>query len=175
MLADITNGPTRKVFDCCLSLGVLAINAGGAATFRTTNALILAINGILTSRAALVAQAFTAGHMAQVPQIIGGTAYGTTALYLVQCTAAGIVSTKQSNIAIAGVDANGRVGGVQMPAGWDQRAMLPEPDANNAAIGFIKVTTGNATTFTPGTTALDAANVTTTYTNLGFMPADPFQ
>jgi hypothetical protein len=174
MLADIMN-PTRKVFDSCLTLGGLAINGAGAATFRTTNALTLAIDGILTSKAALSAQAFSTGHTPQAPKTINGTAYGTTALYLVQCDASGAVSTKQSNIAVAGIGADGKVGGVQMPAGSDQRAALPEPDSGNAAIGFIKVTTNASTTFTPGTTALDAAGLTVTYTNLGFMPANPFQ
>ena len=173
-LSDVTT-PVRKVLDCCLVFPGLTINAGGAATFRTTSALTYTIGGLALTRAALSAQAFTAGHRPQVPVTIGTTTYGTTALYLVQVNAAGTIVTKQSNIAIAGVDADGRVGGVPMPAPWDQRAMLPESDDGFAPIGFLKITTNNATTFTPGTTALDATGITRVDGNLAFNPVNPFQ
>lgn len=174
MLGDITT-PVRKLLDFCLSYVTLAINAGSAATFKTTGTTTYCIGGKMLQKAALSAQAFTSGHKAQAPVTIGGTAYGTTALYLVQLDAAGTVSTKQSNIAIAGIDADGKVSGTAMPAPYDQRASLPESDSGCAPIGFIKVTTNNSTTFTPGTTALDAAGLTVTYTNLAFDPVTPFQ
>lgn len=41
---------------------------------------------------------------------------------------------------------------------------------NKCLVGAIRVVTGN-TTFTPGTTLHDAANVTTTYYNLSCVPA----
>ena len=172
-LGDVTS-PVRKVLDCCLVYPTLTINAAGAATFRTTGTLVFTIGGHVYARAALSAQAFTAGHRPQVPVTIGSTTYGTTALYLVQVNSAGTIVTKQSNIAIAGVDADGKVNGVPMPAPWDQRAMLPESDDGFAPIGFFKITTNNATTFIPGTTALDAAGITRVDGNLAFNPVNPF-
>lgn len=174
MLGDIST-PIRKLLNCCLSYVTLAINAASAATFKTTGTTTYVIDGKALQKAALSAQAFTAGHKAQAPVTINGTTYGTSALYLVQLDAAGNVTTRQSNIAIAGVDADGKVNGTAMPTPYDQRAALPESDSNCAPIGFIKVTTNSSTTFTPGTTALDAAGLTVTYTNLVFDPATPFQ
>jgi len=50
----------------------------------------------------------------------------------------------------------------------------PEVPANKVAIGAVKIETGAATTFTPGTTALDAANITDTYYNIvGGVPIKP--
>jgi hypothetical protein len=40
---------------------------------------------------------------------------------------------------------------------------IPEPTANTCPIGAVKVACANAATFTPGTTALDATDITETY------------
>jgi len=49
----------------------------------------------------------------------------------------------------------------------------PEVPVNKVAVGAVKVETG-AVTFTPGTTALDAANITETYYNIvGGVPVKP--
>lgn len=50
----------------------------------------------------------------------------------------------------------------------------PELPANKCAIGAVKIACANAATFTPGTTALDATDVTATYYDFaGGMPVAP--
>ena len=47
---------------------------------------------------------------------------------------------------------------------------IPALPAGYCPIGAIKVKTAAATTFTPGTTALDAAGLTVTFTDLSQLP-----
>lgn len=49
----------------------------------------------------------------------------------------------------------------------------PEPTANTAVIGAVKITLASTATFTAGTTALDASNVTATYYDLHSVPTAP--
>lgn len=49
----------------------------------------------------------------------------------------------------------------------------PEVPANKCPIGAVKITLASTGTFTAGTTALDAANVTATYYNLSTVPTAP--
>jgi hypothetical protein len=67
----------------------------------------------------------------------------TTRYYLISIDAAGTVTTS------AGVTRT-----------------VPAPPVGSVAIGVMRVVTGAGTTFTPGTTALNAAGVTTTFANL---------
>lgn len=51
---------------------------------------------------------------------------------------------------------------------------IPQPSEDKCPIGYIKViTAGDSTTFTAGTTDLDASNVTATYTDLFALPPEP--
>jgi hypothetical protein len=49
-------------------------------------------------------------------------------------------------------------------------AMLPDCPASTTPFGYIQVATDATHTFVPGTTALGAAGITTTYVNLSCMP-----
>ena len=52
---------------------------------------------------------------------------------------------------------------------------IPEPLAGTCPIGIVKMTLASTATFTPGTTALDAANCTATYYDIaGSLPSRPF-
>lgn len=137
----------------CLTYATLAINAASAATFKTTGTTTYCIDGILYTKAALSAQAFTAGHTA--------LAASQQCTFGVWVDSAGTISTTQGRI-VSSVDVTNKL------------TAVPWPDyvANRALIGVIEVKTG-ATTFTPGTTALDAANVTATYFNTFSLPSGP--
>ncbi len=47
---------------------------------------------------------------------------------------------------------------------------IPDEPAGYTAIGAIKVVTAAETTFTPGTTLLDAAGITATYFDVAVLP-----
>jgi hypothetical protein len=142
-----------------LSAAALAINAGGAATFKTTGAYAYLVDGVFKAKAALAAQAFSAGHAIQP---VGQTLY-----YTVGLDAAGTVSTYQgtapSNNQIAEALANGQ------PAS-SVASNIADVPVNVTAVGLIKVATTSAA-FTPGTTALDAAGVTSTFYDVSVLPS----
>ena len=143
----------------CLTKGVLAINAASAATIKTTNALVYTVDGVLYSKAALSAQALTV--------ISGGTAFyvqpvSSTVYYVVAVNAAGTVITVQG-------DFTGR--DLSIPYVGRGDGFVPDVPAGYTAIGMFKVVTNGSTTFTPATTALDAAGVTVTYYDIGVLPA----
>jgi hypothetical protein len=133
----------------------LAIKSGGSdPTFLTANTINFSINGKLYSKTAAASTAFTSGHTSLA-------AY-QQCLFAVWLNASGTISTTQGPIVSANDVANG-LAAVELPAVEDDKAL----------IGLIEVETGN-TTFIPGTTNLDAANVTVTYVDCGTMPQSPF-
>lgn len=107
-----------------------------------------------------------------VDYVIGGKAYtkaatddlvapsgdtqgkSTKALYLFTLDSSGNPSAKQSKIKGSGEDVS-----------------YPDLPDDEAPIGAIKVETNDSTTFEPGTTALNASGVTTTYIDLNRVPA----
>lgn len=136
----------------------LAINAGTAATWKMTNAapLVYTINGATYTKAALTAQA--------IPASAALTASGNQAVAVMLCLdAGGTLSTYVSAVS-TGASVAAAVSGVIYP-------QVPE---NVAVIGVIIIGSA-ATAFTPGTTALDAAGITTTYINVTgpFFPIPP--
>lgn len=83
-------------------------------------------------------------------------------LYLICVDSAGAVtSVKGTDVLTADLTAGTKV--LKWPA-------LP---ANKAPIGAVKIALASSGTFTAGTTALDAANVTTTYYDLFSVPTAP--
>lgn len=171
-LKDIQNGDIRRaVGNFCMSKITLAINLGGAATVKSTGATIYVIDGIAYTKAALAAQAITVthdcfGNAVGAPNL---SAYvqpaGTTAYLLLCLNAAGTLAVVQGSYlgqSLAFPDLSKVLTGTG--------AIGVEP-AGYTAIGLIKVVTAGAATFTPGTTALDAANVTATYYDLTDVPS----
>ena len=172
-LSLIQNRAIRRLFaNQCLSKVALAINAASAATIKTTGTTTYAIEGIAYSKAALAAQSFAVTHSFQGGSVALQTeaqAYvqpqQTTVVYVVALDAAGNVAIIQGSYAgqqitfpldISKVITG--VGGVPFVA----TTMVP--------IGAVKITTAAATTFTPGTTALDAAGITAVYTDIIVLP-----
>ena len=89
-------------------------------------------------------------------------AVSTSCLYLVELDASGALSTKKGKEELT-ADL-----GVSATLQW------PAPSADKCPIGGFKVALNASTTFTGGTTALDAAGVTDTYYDfLGGIPNTP--
>ncbi len=86
----------------------------------------------------------------------------TKCLYLVCLNAAGTLSTVKGNAVLAADLTNGNA-----VLQW------PKPAADTCVIGAFKVSLANAATFTAGTTALNATDVTTTYYDLFAIPSAP--
>lgn len=172
-LAQVNDAGLRRALgDRCYTKGVLAINAGSAATVKTTNALVYSVDGIQYTKAALAAQAITVTHNLLGLPVSGASASGpaayvqpanTTAIYVVALNAAGTVAVVQGGY-------NGQQ--ITLPGGIVRTSKGENPDVpvDYTVIGALKVALG-ATTFTAGTTALDAANVTVTYYDLSALPA----
>ncbi len=161
----------RLLGSFCLTKVALEINAGGAATIKTTGTTTYAIDGVLYSKAALSAQSFAVTHNA-FGETVGGNqpaAYvqpaNQTVFYVVSLNAAGAVAISQGSFAGQSIAYPSDLSKVLTGQGG-----LPAEPEGYTAIGVVKVVTG-ATTFTPGTTALDAANVTATYYDVSRLPA----
>ena len=172
---DIRNLLANRVFN----KPVLAINLGGAATVKTTAAIDYCIDGIAYQKAILSAQALTVDTTAQ-EAITGQKTFhtqqaNTTAFLL-------LVVDKDGNVRCLQGLANGQsqvvigsntidLGYCKVPKG---DGSIPDPNIGQStekycAFGLIKVATG-ATTFLPGTDALDKASVTFTFYDLSAVP-----
>lgn len=172
--SDVTNKAVRELIATrCFAKGVLAINAGGAATIKTTNALNYSVDGVAYAKAALAAQALALPNAAA--QAVQAAITGRESYY---------VQPAQSTVYyVVALDASGNVATFQ--GTYDGQALLMPntnmpvtakggvPDIDTSVwcpIGMIKIALG-ATTFTPATTLLDAANVTATYYDLTMLPS----
>jgi hypothetical protein len=86
----------------------------------------------------------------------------TKCLYLVCVDSGGTVTTvKGTAVLTADLTAGNAV------------LQWPEYPSSKCVVGAVKITLASTATFTPGTTALDAANVTATYYDLFNIPAAP--
>jgi hypothetical protein len=142
-----------------LSAATLAINAGGAATFKTTGAYAYLSDGVFKAKAALAAQAFSAGHAVQP--------IGQTMFYAVGLDAAGNVNTYQG----APASANAQSAAVQLgQTALSVPGSIPDLPNGVTAVGLIKVVTTTAA-FTAGVTALDAAGITATFYDVSVLPS----
>lgn len=113
-----------------------------ASTIKTVNTFQYSIGGQRYTKAATDNIAFTA---------TAQQAISTYCLYLVSINSAGTVTvTKGTEVAT-------------------DTAVLPALPASSAPLGWVKVATNGATTFTGGTTDLSAAGITATFADLHFV------
>lgn len=115
--------------------------------------------------------------------VINGIAYHKAdAATVLPLSAATVQATDTTCLYLMCVDSGGNVTSVQgtpvstaaLTAGT-ATLDIPEPTANTCPFGAVKIATASAATFTPGTTALDAANITETYYDFaGGLPSRPF-
>lgn len=153
----------------------LAINVGGAATVKTTGAFEYTVNGVKCTKVALAAQAITVTHDSYGN---ANTGYvqpaGVTAYYTLALNAAGTVAVVQGTYAgqKAGTDPAVGVGAAYNGGvSFIGSGAVPDVPSGYTAVGVIKIVTAGAATFTAGTTALDAANVTATYFEVAVLPS----
>ena len=127
-------------------------------TLNTANVINYTIDGVYYAKAVVNNQAFTSGHTA--------LAAGQECHFAVWVDSAGTVTTTQGKI-VATADLAGTGGSAEL--------VVPFPDvvASKALIGLVKVLTAGAATFTAGTTALNATNVTATFQDTAVMPTSP--
>lgn len=171
-VSDVTNQAIKNLLAFYnVTKATLAINAAGAATIKSTGAINYVNNGIFLQKAALAAQAIT-------PNVPGGLKYiqpaNTTVYYTVGLDGAGNVYVAQGSYVgqQLSLDPTLGIGVSQAGTSWVGDGSVPDfPDALGVTpIGILKVALG-ATTFNPGTTLLDAANVTVTYFDISVLPA----
>lgn len=174
-LSDVNNAVRTLLGNVTLAKAVLAINAGGAATVKTTSAIPYTVDGIHYSKALLAAQSIAVTHdWRRQP----GGAYvqpaGTTVYYTLGLDKTGAVCVVQGSYAGQkwGTDPTLGLGnGSNMGTSYQGTGDLPDVPDGFTAFGIMKVTTSGAATFTPGTTALDAANVAVSYFDVCLLPS----
>jgi hypothetical protein len=170
-LSTIMNADIRKALgSMAFGKAVLAINAALAATVKTTNAITYTVDGIALSKAALAAQSIAVTHDCFGNLVANGVAAyvqpaSTTVYYLLSLDSAGGIKVSQGSYAGQALAFPGDISRINTGTG-----AIPAEPAGCTAFGLIKVVTAAATTFNPGATALDAANVTVTYSDLSMVP-----
>jgi hypothetical protein len=139
----------------CMGLSKAGLDEGTEAnTYKTSNTFEFTVDGIVYSLSAIDNVAFSSGH----------TALGNdqACVFGVWVDSAGTMTTTQGAV----------IDNADLTAGKKVIA-LPDVVASKALIGLIKVSTAVAT-FTPGSTDLNATNVTDTYYDTSVMPTPPF-
>jgi hypothetical protein len=138
--------------------------------------------GLALGDGAKTGPAIVAPNGAGIDFAIDGNAYHKAdAATVLPLTATTVQPVLTKCLYVMQVDAGGTVTSVQgvpvltadLTAG---KAALhfPEPTLGKCPFGAVKVETQSTATFTPGTTALDAANIVETYYDfLGGMPSNP--
>lgn len=170
-LSNIQNGTLRTALgDRCFSKATLAINAGAAATIKTTGATTYSVGGVFYSKAALSAQSIAITHRFDGGVVTADRpAYvqpiSTTVIYVIAVNAAGTVAVVQGSYAGQSITFLPDLSKIVTGAGG-----VPAEPEGYTAIGAIKVVTNGSTTFTPATTALDAAGLTVTYFDISTLP-----
>jgi hypothetical protein len=161
--------------DMSLSAHVLAINAGSAATVKTTGAIIHLANGQLKSKGILSAQALTAPTSSTV-KTTGATMTVEEAqqwaFYTIPAgkTAYVVVALDNgANVVTLMGTYDGQPLGFRGAGSAVGKSVLPVVPLGLVPFGVIKIVGGTAT-WAPGD-ALDKANVTFTFRDYGLIPA----
>lgn len=136
----ITNGVLGGV------MPVLAISGAGAATIKSTNTVLVKIDGVISSIAAATLAAIPA--TVTVPLL-------STSVVAVYVNAAGTATYTQGATVLNTAIAANTI--------YPFTSNLPEDVPGKALIGWMVIKTAAAVTFTGGTTLLDAVNLTVTY------------
>ncbi len=137
--------------------------AGGSTASQFTNAATItyAINGRFFSRTTVASQPLViepnTGIVPTAPNTLQSIPAGSSGAFAI------VLDSSLAFTVVQGPIVEGT--GVNCP--------LPVAPAGKAIVGAIKVSNGTASAFVPGTTAFNAANVTTTYINLSQHPGGP--
>jgi len=165
---DLGTRALKQFINCNLAKSVFAINAGGAATVKTTNGLLYSNGGILVSAAALAARALTLppADSEFTPIPFYALPANSTGYILFVGNGAGTVYAIQSQHLGRDMTFMGQVN--------KGDGQCPEAPEGYTPLAAIKAVTNGATTFLPGTDALDKAGVTFTFYDLQIVPAGNF-
>lgn len=98
--------------------------------------------------------------------IAGRTAFKAATDNIAWSPAASAQGPSQTRYYVVAIDISGTVTITQ----GDDGAGYPDRPANTCLLGIIKVVTNSSTTFTPDTTAWNAAGVTSTFRDYGIPP-----
>lgn len=151
---NLSNGMNAGTF--CASSAGLAIGStktGIAIAAPNGAGVDFCINGVAYHKADAATAAITAA---------SAQAALTDCIYLICLNASGTVSSVKGTEVLTASITNG-----------DVALPIPLPLASTCPIGYVRVKTAAATTFTAGTTDFDATGVTASYVNLMTMPAQP--
>lgn len=104
---------------------------------------------------------------------MGGRVYSKAAIATLSLAALGTVASGAKKTAFLSINAAGTVAITVVSADSYGLTAVPEPAADTCFWGAITVANGSASAFVAGTTALDAAGLTVTYTGLsGVVPGE---
>lgn len=143
----------KSVAGITLNLGNAALAVGTTgATFDTGNAISFAIAGQVYSKAIVTSGAMTAQD---------SQAVSTSCLYLFSLDSAGAVTVKKGTEVLTTAIAP------HNPLFW------PEPEAGKCVFAGVRIDCDASTTFTSGTTLMDATGLTDTYYNFASLPVQP--
>ena len=171
-ISSVASESLRKVLgNRCLTKVALAIDATAAATIQSAGEINFTVGGVFFTKAALNDQSIAPTHRFNgAPVTTVNPAYvqpvSTKVIYVVALNAAGTVAIVQGSFAGQKIVHNDDLSKVGNGTGD-----IPQEPDGYTAIGFFEVATNGATTFTPGTTALNAAGVTVVYTDVSVLPA----
>ena len=152
--------------DFALASGALA-NGTAAGTIRIVTASVpFVIDGQFYAKAATdniaAAIVLPAVYGQPIDGSFTGQVGGSVRFYGVFLDAAGAVTLFP-----------GRITNVAALAAGTDSLQFPAKQKGKVCIGVVRIALTSGTTFVPGTTALNAAGVTTTYLNLFSIPAEP--
>jgi len=168
-LSDINDATLRAILgNSCKTKITLASSGAGTATVGSTGTITYTVDGIFKTKSALSAQSIAVTHDQFGNAVANGLAaytqpVSTTVYYVLSLNAAGTVAVSQGGY--SGQSVTSPAGAAQYSAGG-----LPVVPAGYTPIGIIKVATGASATFVAGTTNLDAAGVTATFTDVERLP-----
>ncbi len=169
-ISDVTNQAIKDLIgNMCLTKIALAAT-GAAATVASTGTFTYTNGGEILTHAALLAQSIKATHQLNGKLALSTAASrplptGKTAYFTLGVNYAGTVCVSQGDYAgenlsqfFAGTTAVGTGAVPDVPAGY-------------TPIGVIKIVNTSVGDFIAGTTLLDVAGITDTYTNVCVLPA----
>lgn len=170
-LSDLSSAMLRKLVGTfCAGPAGLAIKIATDVAAKTSAAFNYAIGGVFYTKAAIATQSVVPTHRFNGDAVTAADPsyvqpINTTVFYVLAINAAAAVAVVQGSFANQVIKFSKDISKV-----WTGDGAIPAEPAGYTAFGVIKITTNGATTFTPGTTALDAAGLTVSYFNVSALP-----
>ena len=168
-LGDVYPLATRLLIGTrALSSGGLEIGSAHAYNVQTANTITYLIDGVFYSKGAADGLFSLPATASVIPP--GGSALSAT----VQSTA----FTNDFRYFVLALDSSGNgyayisnANGMPAAELAPDVTLFPDIPAGLCVVGYIKVVAASGYTFTPGTTALNATGITTTYVNCSVIPS----